>query len=131
MKPLSILVADDEEYIRLLIQQWLEAAGHHVACAATGQEAAALLALMQFDLAVTDILMPEGDGFDLIAELKKMQPTARILAISGGGRIIAFEDCLKLAQGLGAHAAITKPFDQLQFMAGVKLALAPPRPPGL
>ena len=131
MKPLSILVADDEEYVRLLIQQWLEAAGHHVACAANGKEAAALLALMQFDLAVTDILMPESDGFDLIAELKKMQPTARILAISGGGRIVAGDDWLKLARGLGAHAAITKPFDQLQFMAGVKLALAPPRPPGL
>src|ERR1017187_10374185 len=104
MKPLSILVADDEEYVRLLIQQWLEAAGHEVAGAANGKGAAALLALMQFDLAVTDILMPESDGFDLIAELKKMQPAARILAISGGGRIVAGDDWLKLAQEIGrAH----------------------------
>ena len=131
MTPLSILVAEDEEHIRLLVQQWLEAAGHHVTCAANGKAATALLAQVQFDLAVTDILMPERDGIDFIAELKKVQPAARILAISGGGRIIAGEDCLKIALGLGAHAAIPKPFDRLQLLAGVKLALAPPRPPGL
>jgi CheY-like chemotaxis protein len=131
MTPLSILLVDDEEHIRLLMQQWLEAAGYRVTCAASSQEAAALIARAQFDLAITDILMPERDGIDLIAALKKVQPAARILAISGGGRSIGGEDCLKIALGLGAHAAIAKPFDQVHFMAGVELALAPPRPPGL
>lgn len=131
MTPLSILVADDEEHIRGLMQLWLEEAGHRVTPAANGREAAALLADAQFDLAVTDILMPEKDGVDFIAELKKVQPAARILAISGGGRIITSEDCLKIAQGLGANAAVLKPFDRAHFMAGVKLAMAPARPPGL
>lgn len=130
MTPLSILVADDEEHIRGLMQLWLEEAGHRVTPAANGKEAAALLAHTQFDLAVTDILMPEKDGVDFIAELKKVQPAARILAISGGGRIITSEDCLKIAQGLGAHAAVLKPFDRAHFMAGVALALAPLRAPG-
>ena len=131
MTSLSILVADDEAHIRLLVQHWLEGAGHRVTCAADGKEATALLADAHYDLAVTDILMPERDGIDFIAELKRIQPAARILAISGGGRIIASEDCLKIAQGLGAHAAVVKPFDRAHFMAGVALALAPARPPGL
>ena len=119
MKPLSVLLADDEENIRILIRGWLELAGHRVTCAATGHEASVLAEKTAFDLLVTDVLMPEGDGVGLINDMKKLQPTVRVLAMSGGGRIIDGNDCLRIAQGLGAHAAVMKPFNREQFLAAV------------
>lgn len=121
--PLSILVADDEEGIRKLISHWLERAGHSVACAASGQEASRILRRQQFDLVITDVVMPDGDGFELIAEFRKAQPTTRILAISGGGKYLQGADCLKMAKGLGAHSVVMKPFNWEQLQVGIGVAI--------
>jgi CheY-like chemotaxis protein len=131
MKPLSILLADDEKDIRFLVSGWLERAGHNVTCAVNGTEARVLAQIKAFDLVVTDVLMPEMDGVELIRELKKIRPAARVLAMSGGGRIMESADCLRLAQGLGAHAAVMKPFSREQFLAAVTQAMGtpPPTPP--
>ena len=123
MKPLSILVVDDEQEICVLIQQWLVAAGHSVVVASSGLGACAAMKERRFDLVVTDVLMPDGDGLDLIAELKVAQPNARIVAISGGGRYVEGEDYLKLAQGVGAHAAVLKPFEWDRFQSAIDTAL--------
>jgi CheY-like chemotaxis protein len=125
MKPLSILVADDEPEIRELILRWLEREGHYVTCAVNGAEAAAISQAKAFDLIVTDVIMPERDGVQLITEIKKSRPGARVLAISGGGRVLDGMDCLRMAQGLGAHGAIMKPFNREAFLAAVDQALAP------
>jgi DNA-binding NtrC family response regulator len=125
MKPLSVLVADDEEDISALVELCVGAQGHQVQCVANAREAKEALASKQFDLVITDILMPEGDGLDLITQLRKIQPAARILAMSGGGRYMESDDCLKMARGLGAHAVVMKPFNREQLLAGVAQALAP------
>lgn len=125
MKPLCVLVADDEDHIRALIQQWLAGNGHTVMGVGNANEAAKLLSRVRFDLVVTDIIMPEGDGLQLIREFKEAQPGVRILAISGGGKYMEREDCLRMARGLGAHAVVMKPFTSVQFLEGVKQALAP------
>jgi len=125
MNPLSVLVADDEDGIRLLLEQWLKPLGHTVTCVSSGTEAIKRFTGERFDLVVTDILMPDGDGVKLIEALKKIQPAAHILAISGGGRHVAGNDCLKIARGLGADVAILKPFKRDQFLAAVDQALAP------
>src|SRR4051812_11455340 len=122
MKSLSILVADDEAEIRQLVQHWMIEAGHAVTCVANGLEAGRLLKQYRFDVVVTDVLMPEGDGLHLIGEFKAAQPTTRILAISGGGRYVEGDDCLKIAKGFGAHAAVMKPFTREQLLAGVAAA---------
>ncbi len=111
VSPLSILVADDEVGIRELLTEFLGRAGHRVTCASCGEEARRLLLGTTFDLVITDIVMPDGDGFELIASVKQHQPRARILAISGGGKYIQGADCLKMARGLGAHGMVMKPFD--------------------
>lgn len=131
MSSLSILVADDEEEIRVLLEQWLKPMGHVVFLAGNGTEALKLIAKHRVDLAVTDILMPDGDGLTLIKGLKAAQPTARVLAISGGGRYMNSEEYLKIARGFGADAAIMKPFTRDQFLHGLGRAMAPreaPRP---
>ncbi len=125
MKSLSVLVADDEEEIRSLLIHWLVAAGHTVTSVANATEARKVIKQQRFDLVVTDVLMPEGDGIQLMKEMKEAQPGARILAISGGGRYIESDNCLKIARGFGAHAAVMKPFNREQIFAGIGQAFAP------
>lgn len=124
MSALSILVADDEENICVLLEQWFKALGHTVKTAQSGSGALRLLGDFRADLVVTDILMPDGDGVTLINGVRKVLPGARILAISGGGRYMDGTDYLKIAKGLGANGAILKPFTRVQFMQAVETALA-------
>jgi DNA-binding NtrC family response regulator len=120
---LSILVADDEEGIRNLLRHWLERHGHRVTLVENAREGLRALKHHPFDLVITDIVMPDGDGFELIAAFRKAQPQARIVAISGGGKYLQGPDCLRMARGLGAHAAVMKPFNWDDLQAGIDTAL--------
>ena len=126
MKSLSILVADDEDSIRSLLGHFLSGAGHSVVIVGSAREACEAIARQPFDLIITDVLMPDGDGLDLITESRKRQPNARILAISGGGRYLEGSEYLKLARGLGAHTAMMKPFTWQQLKDGIDRALTAP-----
>lgn len=123
---LTVLVVDDEPGIRELVQHWLTREGHTVICAGSGDEAIRLLKTQRFDLVITDIVMPDGDGFELIASFRQQQTTARILAISGGGKYLQSADCLKIARGLGAHAVVMKPFNWEQLRGGIEAAMPKP-----
>ena len=122
---LAILVADDEEGIRNLLSKWLGTRGHFVTCADSGQNALHLLNRQHFDVVITDVMMPDGDGFELIPAVRKIQPDARIVAISGGGQFVSSSDCLALARGLGAHAVVLKPFNWEQVRIGLVTVLPP------
>ena len=126
MNSLSILIADDEDSIRSLLEHFLSSGGHRVVVVSNAREACEALRKQLFDLVITDVLMPDGDGLDLITELRKVQPKARIVAISGGGRYLEGSDYLKLARGLGAHTVLMKPFTWEQLQDAVKTALAEP-----
>ena len=126
MKSLSILVADDEDSIRSLLEHFLANGGHRVVIVGSAREAFDAIAKDAFDLVITDVLMPDGDGLDLITALRKKQPNARILAMSGGGRYLEGSDYLKLAKGLGAHNAMMKPFTWQQLQAAIDVTLAAP-----
>jgi CheY-like chemotaxis protein len=121
---LSILVADDQPGIRDLLVHWLQSRGHRVTTVGSAQEATRRLKDQRFDLVITDIVMPDGDGFELIAAIRKEQPATRIVAISGGGQYLQGTDCLRLARGLGAHAVVMKPFNWEQLKAGIDVAFA-------
>jgi CheY-like chemotaxis protein len=123
-KPLSILVADDVKDIRELITQWLQPAGHKIQVVASGREASALLAKETFDVLITDVMMPDGDAIGLIKDAKKVQPNLNILAISGGSRYLDAKECVKMAQALGAHATLQKPFTREQLVTGMGQAAA-------
>jgi len=125
---LSILVADDEEGIRNLLVHWLQRQGHTAVAVGSAVEAATLLRDRRFDLVITDIVMPGGDGFELIASFRKAQPSARIVAISGGGKYLQGTDCLKIARGLGANAVVMKPFKWEELQEAIDTALAPVEP---
>ena len=123
-KPLAVVVADDVGEICSLINQWLTDLGCSVTSTATGNEVKKLMRSQHFDLIIADVLMPDGDGLEVILEARQSQPKARVLAISGGGRHLQAEDCLRFAKGLGAHGVLLKPFNREQLLTAIeKLAV--------
>jgi DNA-binding NtrC family response regulator len=76
-------------------------------------------------MVITDILMPDGDGLEVITELKRAQPSVRVIAMSGGGSHLRAAECLKFARGLGAHAVLLKPFNREQLIDVVSQQLIP------
>lgn len=112
-----MLVVDDSPEVCALIELRLKALGHPVSCAATGAEAIGLLNRSYFDLIITDVVMPDGDGLTVINEAKKRYPSTRVLVMSGGGNALDPGHCLDLASAMGAHAAILKPFTPEEFWA--------------
>ena len=93
----EILVVDDVEDVR---------------------KAIALLKTQRFDLVVTDILMPEGDGTEIMLFLDKMPNRPRVVAMSGGGSLLSPDLALRLARAK-ADAVLTKPFENSELIATV------------
>ena len=116
---LSILVADDTVDLQALICRWLEEAGHAVKSASNGREIVRWVQQQPFDLLVTDILMPDGDGWDAIAEVHRLRPEMRILAISGGAPQMPASAVLRVARGAGAIGWLEKPFTRPDFLAAI------------
>jgi CheY-like chemotaxis protein len=121
-RPLTIVVADDIEEITKLVRQCLAEQGHSVTCVGSGRELLKVAQEETFDLAIVDIVMPDGDGHDAIAALTRLRPTMRILAMSGGGRLMPADPGLRFAKGLGADSLLPKPFTRDQLLAAVAKA---------
>ncbi len=121
------LVADDAGDLQELIACWLEDAGHQVRRASNGREIMQLIREEVFDLLVTDILMPDGDGWDAIAEVHRLWPDTRIIAMSGGSREMPPNAVLRAARAAGAIAVLQKPFNRAAFMEAVAAVFLPVR----
>lgn len=106
-----LLVIDDELNIRNLLKLMLEREGFTVSLAENGSEGIKMYRQHQYDVIITDLLMPEKEGLETIIELKREDPGLKIIAISGGTSEGTM-DFLKSARLLGADAALPKPFDQ-------------------
>ncbi len=122
-KALSIIVADDVEEIQQLVSTCLTTAGHHVTCAGSGSEVIRLLAKQQCDLVIADVLMPDGDGLDIIFAVKRENLPTRILTISGGGKYMVAAECLRISQGVGADRVLLKPFNCTQLLEAVEAVM--------
>lgn len=120
-----ILVVDDEDVIRRMLRIALELDGHEVLEASHGKEALRLQQASPAELVITDILMPEKDGLEVIMALRHESPGLKVIAMSGGGRFKQTE-ALEMAEPLGAVATLRKPFDLGVMLETVKRALSPP-----
>ena len=105
----SVLVIDDDPRICQLIAVALERKGYEVIKAANGRAGLKAFETHRPDLVITDILMPEMEGIQTIMEMKKSGRAPKIIAISGGGRMVGRE-FLKWARHLGADEVMAKPF---------------------
>jgi signal transduction histidine kinase len=119
-KALRILVAEDEDPLRELLCEILRARGHEVSEAPDGQKAIRALRSAEWDLVITDILMPKANGTELLKEVRASTRKVPCIVISGRG-----EDILKQqAIALGAAVCLRKPFDIGDILKAVDEAMA-------
>lgn len=112
---------DDDDTVRVALVAALKAAGHIVFAAENGLEGMRHVAAIRPDLIITDLFMPEQEGLETIAELRKQNPYLSIIAISGGST--SSPAMLSVASRLGAIATLEKPFDLDTLMDTVEWAL--------
>lgn len=115
----KILVVDDEESILKLVTDALEDTYEVFACD-TVSKAETIAKENPIDLLVTDLVMPEKNGIDMIMAFKKTHPNMEIMAISGGGGIKGRFDYLPIAKLVGAKVTLEKPFSVSQLRSHVK-----------
>ncbi len=109
-----ILVIDDDDLMRAFVVALLEKRHYSVVSANNGLTGIAHVSDSDFDLVVTDIVMPDMEGLETIKHIRRHKPAIKILAVSGGGSTKG--DYLKYATGLGANAVLAKPFEPAQFL---------------
>jgi CheY-like chemotaxis protein len=111
---MKILLVEDDVFFCEMISTFLTKLEHDVVITRDGNEAIEKVHGSQFDLIITDILMPHKGGIDLIEEIRETHPETKILAISSGGRV-GHSSFLELAETFGANAILQKPFGALQL----------------
>lgn len=123
-----ILLIDDDLQVKLVLEGFLTHDGHQVVSAANGREARHLLHGESFDLVLTDIVMPEQDGFEVIMHLMSQPQRPRIVAISGGSPALSHHMLLTIAARMPIERVLSKPisYEQLSSVVNEVLA-APPR----
>jgi CheY-like chemotaxis protein len=104
-----ILIIDDNAPTRDILRQALERAGHEVVEASDGRVGIERQRIMLAEVIITDILMPEQEGFETIRELRRDFPATSIIAMSGGGQM-GCDTLLAIAERLGAQRVLQKPF---------------------
>ena len=106
IKPHRILVVDDEYLIRWSLSQALTQQGHQVLSAENGRKAIEILKAQVFDFIITDLLMPEADGWKVLEVSRQSRPQPRVIIISAHG-VEGTED---MAREKGAWAYLEKPY---------------------
>jgi CheY-like chemotaxis protein len=119
-----ILIIDDDPSVRLTLKAALEAAGHTVGEAANGTEGIKQFHAEPSELVITDILMPDKEGLETIADLRQIKRGLKIIAMSGGARGQAL-DFLDVAKRFGADATLRKPFRMADLFGVVDRCLSP------
>ena len=114
-----ILVVDDDEIMREMMEQMLSAAGYVVCACCNGTEAVAAITGEHYDLAVVDMVMPGDDGFSTVEKLTRAQPGIGIIAVSGGDRSFDGTTYLDIVGRRGAHCTLVKPFERDIFLSSV------------
>jgi DNA-binding NtrC family response regulator len=117
----KILVIDDEEDICEMTKLLLEKSGHDVTCTTDARLAARLLREQKFEAVITDMLMPDKDGLEVMADVRRHHPEVRIIASSGGGRVSS-DSYLHIARKSGAHALLSKPFTLPELLTSIETA---------
>ena len=117
----NVLVVDDDQAILDIVGLWLENEGHSVVQVLDGTLAINSLKEQSFDLVITDIIMPNTEGIELIRKIRQSHNDMCIVAISAGGKHGA--NYLNAAKTMGANKVISKPLDQEKIVSAVEALL--------
>lgn len=115
-----LLIVEDDAEMRDLLRKVLEKEGYRISVAADGHEAIASLFRKPFDLVVTDMLMPDDGGLELLRSLRQTHPTLPVIIITAFGDWGSYSRALEL----GAAAFISKPLKMAELIAAIQTALA-------
>ena len=114
----TILIIDDEKSILGFLKDRFTYEGFNVLTARDGKEGMDIFNRNQVDLVITDIIMPDKDGFATIIDLKRICPDIKTIAMSGGGLGHA-EYYLETAKSFGVQYAFKKPFNTNELVDAV------------
>ncbi len=118
-----ILVVDDDEQIRDFLEIVLTLDKHKVTLAKDGVEGLRLYRSRKPDLVITDIIMPEKDGIEIIIDIMNSKNPAPIIAMSGGRRKLTSEFTLSSAEILGVKHTLAKPFTEIDLREAITKVL--------
>lgn len=118
----SLLIVDDDRQVLDLLANYLTRFGYRVRLAQNGHEALDRMRQEQADLCLTDLVMPEREGVETIQEIRREFPATKIIAMSGA----AGGSYLRVAELLGAHAILAKPFDLQRLLDTIRSLLGEP-----
>src|SRR5580693_5472030 len=118
----TILVADDDRAIRMVLNQALIRLGHDVRMTGNAATLWRWVAEGEGDLVITDVIMPDENGLDLIPRIKKLRPDLRVIVMSAQNTLLT---AVKATER-GAFEYLPKPFDLRELISVVERALSAP-----
>src|ERR1700681_1642119 len=118
----TILVADDDRAIRTVLNQALAPLGHDVRLTGNAAPLWRWIADGEGDLVITDVIMPDENGLDLIPRIKKLRPELRVIVMSAQNTLMT---AVKATER-GAFEYLPKPFDLRELVGVVERALSAP-----
>ena len=122
MTPPTVLIADDDRSIRTVLSQALGRSGYQVRSTSNAATLWRWVEDGEGDLVITDVVMPDENGLDLIPRIKRVRPDLRVIVMSAQSTLMT---AVKAAQR-GAFEYLPKPFDLKELLAVVSRALAAP-----
>lgn len=120
-----ILIVDDDIDLRRVIERMLMIKGHQVYSAGNGKSAIAIVERQPIDLVLSDILMPDMDGYELIAALRNRPVPPRIIAMSGGSGRLDVAYLLRVARSMKVDKLLEKPLKLADIEAAIAEVLGP------
>jgi CheY-like chemotaxis protein len=119
-KSLHILLIEDHEATGRALKIMLERRGHDVSVSTGGPQALGLVELLDFDLVISDLGLPDIDGWELLAQMRKQRPSLKAIALSGHGYAADFQR----SREAGFDIHLTKPV-QFQMVESAIAKLFP------
>lgn len=118
----SLLLVDDDRNVLDVQRRILERESYTVDVTHDGSKAAEMAEKKNYDLVITDLMMPDFDGIELILRLRRSQKSIKVIATSGGSRFGTMS-CLDAAKLCGAASTLMKPFSREELLDTVTHAL--------
>jgi len=112
---IRVLVVDDEESLLAVLSQVLSKNGYEVTAAASGEEAWDIFQTDPFPLVITDIVMKEMTGIELLQKIKEMCPDTQVIIITSYASLDTAINALRS----GAYDYLFKPFEDLEMISAV------------
>lgn len=123
MKKEKILIVDDNEQLLSMMNEFLVDNDYDVVCSLDGVGAKQIFSEFNPDIVITDIVMPNVDGIELLIEIRKINPDIKFIVMSGGNKGYA-DTYLQMADKLGADVILNKPFQLKDLLVEIKKLLA-------